>query len=98
MARMINNLLHTEVSLLSPCETSEGSSPPIAERTRASGFGNARAIKGASGLERRYEPNEPKEVIMVSKMRAGMGGKSDPTRMFCGLDCQTPGGKTRVQP
>jgi hypothetical protein len=48
----------------------------------ASGFGKSNAIKGASGRESMYAPSEPNEVITVNRMSAGIGDKSEPTRMF----------------
>jgi hypothetical protein len=40
-------------------------------------------MRGARGRESRYAPSEPKEVIKVRRMRAGMGGMREPTKIFC---------------
>lgn len=42
-----------------------------------------RAIKGASGRDSEYAPNDPKEVMMVRRSNAGIGSSSEPTKMFC---------------
>lgn len=50
--------------------------------TRERGFGNRTAMSGARGRERRYDPKDPVAVIMVNNPRAGMGDKSDPTKIL----------------
>jgi len=39
-------------------------------------------MSGARGRERRYEKREPEAVMMVRSSRAGIGSRTEPTRMF----------------
>lgn len=50
--------------------------------TSERGLGKRTAMRGASGLERVYDPSDPVAVIIVRSARAGKGESNDPTSMF----------------
>ena len=55
-----------------------------AARTSASGFeGKRMVMSGANGRDSMYEKSDPVAVMTVRSVNAGMGSKTDPTRMFC---------------